>query len=76
MKRKEDSTDQENPADKENSADKEKPTENENYTEAEAAKWLRISRATLQRARYRKEISYYRMGNNRNVYASHHLKDY
>lgn len=34
----------------------------ENYTEREAALWLKISRATLQRARYRNEVSFYRMG--------------
>ncbi len=48
----------------------------ENYTEKEAAKWLKISRATLQRARYRKDISFYRMGNNRIVYARRHLDAY
>lgn len=48
----------------------------ENYTEKEAAQWLKISRATLQRARYRSEISYFRLGNNRIVYARRHLEDY
>ena len=48
----------------------------ENFTEREAAKWLKISRATLQRARYRGDISYYRMGSNRIVYGRRHLDDY
>lgn len=48
----------------------------ENFTEREAALWLKISRATLQRARYRNEISYFRLGNNRIVYARRHLIDY
>lgn len=48
----------------------------ENFTEAEAAKWLTISKATLQRARYRGEISYYLLGNNRIVYGDNHLIDY
>lgn len=48
----------------------------ENYTEKEAAAWLKISRATLQRARYRGEISFFRLGNNRIVYARRHLEEY
>lgn len=48
----------------------------ENFTEKEAAEWLKISKATLQRARYRNEISYFRLGNNHIVYARRHLKDY
>ena len=48
----------------------------ENFNEKEAAKWLKISRATLQRARYRGEILYFRLGNNRIVYARRHLEDY
>ncbi len=48
----------------------------DNFSEKEAAKWLKISRATLQRARYRGEISYFRLGNNRIVYARRHLEEY
>lgn len=46
------------------------------FTEPEAAKWLRVSRITLQRVRLRGEISFSRVGGVRVVYTYKNLTDY
>lgn len=48
----------------------------DNFTEAEAAKWLKVSRITLQRARLRGEITFSRIGGCRVIYTRRHLEDY
>lgn len=45
------------------------------YSEKETAGILRISIASLQRIRYRKEISYHRI-NSRVLYAHTHIENY
>lgn len=40
----------------------------QNFTEPEAARWLKISRVTLQRIRLRGEIGFVRVGGTRVVY--------
>jgi excisionase family DNA binding protein len=47
----------------------------ETLSETNAAKMIGISRLTLQRARKRGEISYYRVGT-RVLYAAQHIADY
>lgn len=47
----------------------------ETFSEQNAAKVIGVSRLTLQRARRRGEISYYRVGT-RVLYAAQHIADY
>lgn len=53
-----------------------KQSTQENLSEVEAAQWLKVSRITLQRARLRGELDYYRVGGSRVIYSMQHLKDY
>lgn len=46
------------------------------FTEPEAAKFLRLSRQTLQRIRLRGEIAFCRVGGTRVVYTRQHLDAY
>lgn len=46
------------------------------FTEPEAARWLKISRVTLQRIRLRGDIGFCRIGGTRVLYTSKHLEDY
>jgi hypothetical protein len=48
----------------------------QNFTEVEAAKWLKVSRITLQRIRLRNEIAFSRVGGTRVIYTLKHLEDY
>jgi len=52
------------------------PTLTQNFTEIEAAKWLKVSRITLQRIRLRNEIAFSRVGGTRVIYTLKHLEDY
>ncbi len=45
------------------------------FTELEAAKFLRISIASMQRIRYRQEIAYHKIGG-RILYSRAHLENY
>lgn len=46
------------------------------YTEKEAARWLKVSRPTLQRIRLRGEIAFSRIGGTRVIYTTKHLSEY
>ncbi len=46
------------------------------FTEPEAARWLKVSRITLQRIRLRGEIAFSRVGGTRVIYTQKHLIDY
>lgn len=46
------------------------------FTEPEAAKWLKVSRITLQRIRLRGEIAFSRIGGTRVIYTAQHLSDF